>query len=831
DDPFKTVLGNDGGLYYGYTQEGAETYSCGAGVFGTRILASVESAGAVGAKQQSLHSARVPVVTTRQQVGALEIEQVAWANAPTEKSVAARSAERTDFLWVKVRNTGAAPAVGQLRLDVGTTGLLELDKTRSRLVLDNNPAETFCSFSRPCSVSDSDAARPALLSLQKLRVHRNWSKPQAACAETFRHIFSSSKPMDFEVAAATGRKYVVALGLVEGYHTEPGKRVMEILLNDQSVATVDMVKQHGTNVPVVLMLPATGGDADGLLRLTVKAGSEARDKNVSVSGLWIYLAESAPPKEKILAGEKTPLPLAFVDANHPAALPSPKVLRWDLAGLPAGGQFDLLVSVPQGEKAKKFSGKFTAEAELARAVKFWENADLPYGKIEVPDAAVQALLDSCIRNIYQAREIKNGLPAFQVGPTMYRGLWVVDGSFLLETATMLGRTREARQGIDYLMSFQHADGGFEIIPTHWKESGIVLWAVTRQARLTGDKQWLLSWWPKLEKCWAFIRVLRERASADPQALYAGLISPGMSDGGLHGPSPEYTNIHWTMAGMRAAIEAALWLGKREQADAWRKEYDDFAACFHRAAERDMRDDGHGNRCLPITMNSPTNIPVQKAQWAFLHAVYPGEVFAPQDEIVRGNMAMLRANECEGLVWDTGWLEEGLWTYFGSFYGHAWLWLGEGRKAATTLYAFGNHASPLMCWREEQMPLGKNPTGKKRAYVGDMPHNWASAEFIRLAVHLLELDRGDELHLLEGFPREWAAPGMVTKLNGVATPFGPLQLEVRVAKDGWSARLKLAQLKGSKPAKIVLHLNGLTGKPETVSLPTDRDVNQTFAIQP
>ena len=72
------------------------------------------------------------------------------------------------------------------------------------------------------------------------------------------------------------------------------------------------------------------------------------------------------------------------------------------------------------------------------AVAFWEKAPLPYGRVRVPDAGVQGLVDSAIRNIWQAREIKNGLPAFQVGPTCYRGLWIVDGSFLLEAAALVG---------------------------------------------------------------------------------------------------------------------------------------------------------------------------------------------------------------------------------------------------------------------------------------------------------------------------------------------------------------------------------------------------------
>jgi hypothetical protein len=59
------------------------------------------------------------------------------------------------------------------------------------------------------------------------------------------------------------------------------------------------------------------------------------------------------------------------------------------------------------------------EAVKAReqAIKYWEKAPLPYGHVRVPDASIQALVDSSIRNIWQSREIKNGMKAFQVGPT------------------------------------------------------------------------------------------------------------------------------------------------------------------------------------------------------------------------------------------------------------------------------------------------------------------------------------------------------------------------------------------------------------------------------
>jgi len=172
----------------------------------------------------------------------------------------------------------------------------------------------------------------------------------------------------------------------------------------------------------------------------------------------------------------------------------------------------------------------------------------------------------------------------------------------------------------------------------------------------------------------------------------------------------------------------------------------------------------------------------------------------------GTLGMLSDHEVQGgIVEDSGWI--GIWAQCGSFYGHDWLWLGQGQKAAGLLYAFANHASPLRNWREE-MPRQTQP-GERFAFSrgnGDMPHVSASAEFIRLTGHLLAFDRGSELHVLEGFPSQWAGPGMVTRLRGMQTPFGPLNLTVRVTGDGRTGAIQVGKLNGDCKA-IVLHLPG------------------------
>ena len=437
--------------------------------------------------------------------------------------------------------------------------------------------------------------------------------------------------------------------------------------------------------------------------------------------------------------------------------------------------------------------------QRSAAIKYWEAASLPYGRIVVPDPGIQALINSSIRNIWQAREIKKGLPAFQVGPTYYRDLFIVDGAFLLEAAAILGAGPQARNGVAYELTYQKGDGRIEVTRNYTKENGIVLWTCLRHAQLTQDKVWLTSIWPRLEKIVAYIQTLRNRSRENPDWLCQGLVPPGIIDGGIHhSDRGDYSNVYWNLVGLKSACDACRWLGKKEEGEAWQKEYADFLQTFRHAAERDTRTDPYGNHYLPTMMGNIGNELPQRAQWAFCHAVYPGQVFAEDDPLVRGNMAMLEATEREGMVYGTGWDATGIWNYFASFYGHAWLWLGNGRKASQILYAFANHAAPVLAWREEQ-----SLHGKPYSMVGDMPHNWASAEFIRLTVHLLALDRLDELHLLEGMPMQWLGPGMVTELNGVATPFGPLTMNVTVSGSGKSASLEVSPL-GPNCSAVVVH---------------------------
>ncbi len=200
------------------------------------------------------------------------------------------------------------------------------------------------------------------------------------------------------------------------------------------------------------------------------------------------------------------------------------------------------------------------------ARRWWETSNLPFETIRIPDAGIQAMIESCVRNIWQAREIKGGKPAFHMGPTCYRGLWIVDGTFLLESAAILNRAQDARAGVEYMLSHQKPDGSFEILPRFWKENGIVLWAATRHALLTQDKDWLRSQWPahpaygQSDPANCEPRPRRIRRLPDYGLLPGGYIDGGMETTGI---LAEYSNTEWCLTGLKAAIAAAHWLGDQQ----------------------------------------------------------------------------------------------------------------------------------------------------------------------------------------------------------------------------------------------------------------------------
>jgi len=482
----------------------------------------------------------------------------------------------------------------------------------------------------------------------------------------------------------------------------------------------------------------------------------------------------------------------------------------EIAG--AGRPLECLFRFPQeGQPAERLRHATAAELlEETRA--FWRRWQAFDGAVswQLPKPYGDFLV-ACARNIQQAREVRDGRLTFQVGPTVYRGLWVVDGHFILEAARYLGYDEQARQGLETTWSYQHADGGvFAGGGTqHWKDTAIAMFSLARQAELSQDWSYCGAIESQVLRAIRFLDGLRGRARTEGGANGRyGLLARGFADGGL-GFGAELTNTLWSLAGLKAMAE--LPPPSSAVRDPARQLYQELRAALDDAARHEMRRHPAGFEYLHMFLKDDPAWSAgawdqprpQSAQWALSHTIYPGLVFERSDPIVRGHLALMQACTEEDVPIETGWIHhEGLWTYNAPFAAHVYLWAGVQDWALRAFHGFLNHASPLYCWREEQPTRGSVLAG----YVGDMPHNWASAECILFLRHMLALEDGGSLRLLAGIGDRQLSGREPYTLRGTPTRFGRIQVQLEPDAAGWRLRFE----RGPGPAPHTVELPDAMG---------------------
>ena len=443
---------------------------------------------------------------------------------------------------------------------------------------------------------------------------------------------------------------------------------------------------------------------------------------------------------------------------------------------------------------------------------FWNSwsATLAPVAITVPGRQGE-FVEASARNILQAREVRDGKLTFQVGPSCYRGLWVVDGNFILEAARYLGHDQEAIEGLRTTWSRQLASG--QVVASggkeHWKDTAIAIFTLVRQCELSQDWSLLRELSPQAAHAIRFLRSLQAEAIRQDSALGRyGLLAKGFADGGIGGVRNEFTNTLWALAGLKAIAQAAEQQKIDSLVDA-RLFYDQLYAAFLKAAANQMRRHETGFDYLPMVLKNdpqwelpdPWERPrPQSAQWALSHAIAPGLVFPPRHPIVRGHVQLMQAVTKEDIPAETGWIQhEGVWNYNAAFVAEVYLWLGMKQAAHDTFIGFLNHASPQYCWREEQ-PLQNALVASE---VGDMPHNWASAECIRYVRHMLALEVATHLRLLAGITDGELAGRKEYVLTATPTRFGRLNLRLEPLDHGQGWRLQFERASGPAPEMISL----------------------------
>ncbi len=419
---------------------------------------------------------------------------------------------------------------------------------------------------------------------------------------------------------------------------------------------------------------------------------------------------------------------------------------------------------------------------LAECAAYWKNSPAFRNDFRVPDRRVQRLLTACGRNILQAREIVDDIVEFHVGPTIYRGLWVFDGYYFAECGYMMGRDDEAWQGLLAVLKRVKPDGSIRILPDHHKETAVALSSIVRQCELRNDDDRLRELWPLMLRGLDYLIAMRDESYALGRDYPAyGLFPPAFGDGGIHGPEPEYTTPLNVLVGVKDAARA----GKRLGLPGWER-FDCFAGELNDVLQvcmkRDRKKTPEGLTYLPLSMASRHPYKPQTGVQTLCRVAFHG-AFSLDDPIIGETADLLCSiDRREGLPESTGWrADQSLYAYAAGRFGELMLLAGRPEKAVDYLYAFANHASPAGTWREEQ-PVKETTCAE---ICGDMPHNWASVEFIRLVRTLLVLEWDGGMALLPGLPKEWLPTAeRDLLLTDTPTAYGKVTLHLTKSQKGY-----------------------------------------------
>lgn len=684
-----------------------------------------------------------------------------------------------------------------------------------------------------------------------------WLKVPEGVDPAFGNIaWNPNRDLIYEVKVNPGAKKRIALGWADGRYVNPMHRVMDAEVEGAAIVEIAPVREAGQGKPYVHFFDAHDRDGDGWIRVRVAPSKATIDPNVFLSGIWVYPQGSGVTAGQVVSGAGRSSAELVIDCGSDfqpyragrtdlivaesgqvqamrVVVRTNRRLEMDaknkqltmngrlwLTTVPAAielrateGGYELLlplssrvvVSVMHGLNPRIPSRVEDADQAMVDLATVWQQhrEAFPF-PITVPDPTMQEVLEANWDNLHRMKDTVETKQQYHIGPSVYRGLWVVDATMLMQGALVMGDTSGARSMVESVATHQKANGQVEVMVPHalYRETANFIQQMVMYAEYSGDDAWLLNRWDQLKRGIAYLQELRNSTLSDPNAIYYGLFPPGFTDGGLAGVNPEYSSVYYTLGALHSALRTVKRLEMDEpELDNWRRFYVDLRTAFNASARRDMRKDEFGNWFLPMRIGeTDPKVRPTMAQWGILEAINLAEMFSKGDTLAEGTMSVLLQHTSQGLAVGTGWLEDALWPWFSMIQGAAHVHMEQPEAAVGLLYDIANHGSPLGTWVEEQQPraLGQR-TG------GDQSNASGSALYLTMLRRMLVNERGGTLELLPAVPEFWLGAGQKITVDKTLTHWGALSLETEVAEDGGSLTIRwsLDQRADRKAPRMVL----------------------------
>jgi hypothetical protein len=426
---------------------------------------------------------------------------------------------------------------------------------------------------------------------------------------------------------------------------------------------------------------------------------------------------------------------------------------------------------------------------LLRQVAGGWRARLLAADIRVPKAArpLVATLRTALAHILISRDG----PALRPGTRSYARSWIRDGALISDALLRLGLAREVRDFAAWYAGYQQAGGkvpccvdarGADPVPEN-DSHGELLFLLASHYRFTGDRAFLASMWEHVEGAVAAIDALRQQRRTavfrQPEKLaFFGLLPESISHEGYSAhPVHSYWDDFFALRGLADAADLARALGKDDLGARWAAMRDELRSDLHASLRRTIA--GRGLDFIPGSVEladfDPTSTAIAVApggELANLPAAELRHTFERYYQEVeerrrRGDWSSYTPYELRnvGVFIRLGWRER------------AWQLL-SGMMADRR--PPGWNQWPEVVWRDPRYP----------GFLGDLPHAWVAAEYIRAVLDMLAYERESDraLVLAAGVPAAWARDGGFA-VEGLRTPYGKLAYSLAASRS--TVRLRIA----------------------------------------
>ncbi len=372
-------------------------------------------------------------------------------------------------------------------------------------------------------------------------------------------------------------------------------------------------------------------------------------------------------------------------------------------------------------------------------------------------------------------------PALQPGARSYRRAWIRDGALMSEALLRLGQGEEASAFLSWYGGFQFEDGripccvdrrGADPVPEN-DAPGEFLHLVSDVWRFGGDRALLDAQWPRVERTVAFLEGLRQQRRTAAYRTGAGraffgLLPESISHEGYSAkPMHSFWDDFWALRGLEDAVGLAKVRGDEQLAARWTRMRDEFEHDLYAALAGTIA--RHGMEVLPGCVElgdfDPTSSTIALAPGGQLERLPPAALrrtFARYMEEAEGRWS-------GGGKWDAYTPYE--WRIVGSL-----VRLGE-RSAALKLLGWLLADRRLASWN--QWPEVVRRDARQEGFLGDLPHGWIEADFLRSALDLFAYERDSDraMVLAAGVDERWL-DGEGVSIRGMRTPYGILSYRVR-----------------------------------------------------